>query len=173
MYCIRHIQNNSGIFNFVFSGICQHIQSYSASIILWQIHSYWDIIQAYSAPCITLAYSRPCHILSPGIFRTGVVLKTLWNVDQHIQNSAIGNYSTIFRHIQNLVQRLHMQNPDILGMLIQNPSKIAFRRIFRALSYLRKFTNILNSDHECSDIFKTRHILNLLKDLRWSFWQKQ
>ena len=36
---------------------------------------------------------------------------------RHIQNPAIGHYSTIFRHIQNLVQPLHMQKPDILGIL--------------------------------------------------------
>ena len=39
-------------------------------------------IQAYSAPCATLAYSQPCHILSPGIFRTERLFKTLRNIDQ-------------------------------------------------------------------------------------------
>ena len=35
----------------------------------------------------------------------------------HIQNPAIGHYSTIFRLIQNLVQRLHMQKPGLLKIL--------------------------------------------------------
>ena len=69
-----------------FSGMRRHIRSYSA--LLRHIHSYWDIIKTYSglfrhsAPCVILAYSQPYHILSPGIFRTGGLFKTLWNVDQ-------------------------------------------------------------------------------------------
>ena len=52
-----------------FSGMYCHIQSYSAS--LRHIHAYWDI----------RLYSQPCYILSPGMFRTGYLFKTLWNVD--------------------------------------------------------------------------------------------
>ena len=40
------------------------------------------LIQAYSVPCVTLTYSQLCHILSPGIFRTRGLFKTLWNIDQ-------------------------------------------------------------------------------------------
>ena len=36
---------------------------------------------------------------------------------RHIQNPAIGHYLGIFRHIQNLVKRLHMQKPGTLGIL--------------------------------------------------------
>ena len=32
---------------------------------------------AYLEPCVTLAYSEPCHVQNPGIFRTQNVLKTL------------------------------------------------------------------------------------------------
>ena len=67
----------------VFSDICWYIQSYSA--LLRHTHKYWGIfrlIQAYTAPCVTLVYSQPCHILSPGIFRTGCLFKTLWVADQ-------------------------------------------------------------------------------------------
>ena len=59
----------------VFSSICLHIESYSA--LLRHIHTYWGIvkalwlIQAYSAPCVILTYSQPCHILRPDIFGTG------------------------------------------------------------------------------------------------------
>ena len=34
-------------------------------------------IQAYSEPCVTLAYSQPSYIPSPGIFRTGSMFKTM------------------------------------------------------------------------------------------------
>ena len=61
---------------------------------------YWGIfwlIQTYSAPCVTLAYSQPCHILSPDIFRTGGLFKTLWNVDQANSEPC---HVALFRHIQ-------------------------------------------------------------------------
>ena len=60
---------------------------------------------------------------------------------RHIQNPGIGHHSAIFRHIQNLVQCLHMQKPDIRGVLkysetfhnyiptyIQNP--VIFTKIY-------------------------------------------
>ena len=75
------------------------------------------------APCVTLTYSQPCHILSPGIFRIEGILKTLQNSDQAYskcclsQNSLFRHYSAIFRHIQHLVKHLHMQKPGIFGIL--------------------------------------------------------
>ena len=74
MYCIRHIQN-FGIFR---TCLFRYLQAL--------LRSFW-LIQAYSAPCVTLAYSQHCHIPSrwhiliwrhihnpkklwPGIFRT-------------------------------------------------------------------------------------------------------
>ena len=47
-------------------------------------------IQAYSAPCVTLADSQPCHIVSPGIFRTGRLSKPCEKFTRHIQNPAMG-----------------------------------------------------------------------------------
>ena len=44
------------------------IKAYSRILTLLR---YFRLIEAYSAPCVTLAYSQPCHNLSPGIFRTG------------------------------------------------------------------------------------------------------
>ena len=41
-------------------------------------------------------------------------LKSCEMLTRHIQNPAMWHYSTIFRHIQNLVQCLHMQKPGIL-----------------------------------------------------------
>ena len=32
-------------------------------------------IQTYSEPCVTLAYSEPCYIQNPGIFRTMTYLE--------------------------------------------------------------------------------------------------
>ena len=48
------------------------------------------LLQAYSAPCVTLAYSQPCHIVSPGIFRTGRLSKPCEKFTRHIQNPAMG-----------------------------------------------------------------------------------
>ena len=62
-----HIQHSA------LSGLCWHIQSYSALLR----HT-----QGYSAPYETLAYSQPCHILSTSIFKTGGLFKILRNVDQ-------------------------------------------------------------------------------------------
>ena len=71
---IKHIQN-SGIFRTVYSCICRHIQTYYKGIFT-HTEALLRLIQAYS-PFVTHAYSQPCHILSPGIFKTGVILKTL------------------------------------------------------------------------------------------------
>ena len=55
------------------------------------------LIQAYSAPCVTLAYSQTCHILSPDIFKTKGSFKSLWNVDQAYLEPCRG---ALFSHIQ-------------------------------------------------------------------------
>ena len=41
-----------------------------------------QVYSAYSAPCVTLSYWQPGHILSPGIFSTRDLFNTLRNVDQ-------------------------------------------------------------------------------------------
>ena len=84
-----HIQHS------VFSGICPHNQSYSA--LVSHIYAYWDFIKAYSALCLILAYPQPYHILSPGIFRTGGLFKTLWNVNQAYSEPC---HRALFSHIQ-------------------------------------------------------------------------
>ena len=81
------------------------------SRILRPCWSYLRVIEAYSVRFVTLVYSQPYHILawhSPGIFRTEGLLKTLWNVDQAYSESCHRHYSGIVRHIQNLVQQLHI-----------------------------------------------------------------
>ena len=89
-----------------------------------------------------------------------VYLKPCGTLTRNIQNPAIGHYSNIFRHIQNLAQHLHMQNLAYSeSWNIQNLFINASRQIFRILSYKRKFANI-----QYSDIFKTRHSLSLLQE---------
>ena len=56
-----------------YSIIFSVIKAYSH--ILRHYQGIFRLIKAYSTPCVTLAYSKPCHILSPvkhwpGIFRT-------------------------------------------------------------------------------------------------------
>ena len=79
-----------------FSGIWQHIQPYTT--LLRYIHAYWDIIKPYAGlfPCVTLAYSQPCRFLSPSIFRTIGIFKTVWSVDQVYWDPCHG---TLLRHI--------------------------------------------------------------------------
>ena len=114
----RHIEK-LGIIRIVYSGIFRYIQEYSARL---------SHVQTYSELCVTL-HIQPLSVSVP--------------VTRHIQNPVLGHYSAIFRHIQNLVQRLHVQKPDVLKYWnIQNPYIIASRRILRSLSYLQKFTNI-------------------------------
>ena len=123
MYCIRHIQNNSGIFTTLFfryasaySVIFSVIKAYS--LILR--HSLLTFIQAYSA---ALAYSQPCHILSPPIFRIGGLFKTLSIVDQTYSEPC---HRASFSHIQAYsepcatlayAETRHTQNPGIFRTL--------------------------------------------------------
>ena len=110
-------------------------------INVWQCFKYVSVylhISTLCNPCIfsTLPYSETWHILSqiliensakcwPGLFRTHVIRR----------------YSAIFRHIQNLLQCLHMQKLCLLGVLeylelfhycipkhIQNP--VIFTKIY-------------------------------------------
>ena len=63
----------------------------------------------------------------------------------HTQNWDIGHYLTIFRYLQNLMQRFHMRKPDILGILEyselfhnDNPTHIQKPVIFtKILEYLK------------------------------------
>ena len=80
----------------VYVDIFNHIERYWSTF-----HASWDINKAYWAPCVTLAYSQPCHILSSGIFRTKGLFKTLWNVDQAYSEPC---HRALFRHIQTSSQ---------------------------------------------------------------------
>ena len=98
MYYIRHIQNSDIISTLLFqvyAGIFNHIEHYYS--IFTHSETLFRFIQAYSTPCVTLAYWQPCHILSLGIFRIGSLFQTLWNVDQAYSEHC---HRTLFSHIQ-------------------------------------------------------------------------
>ena len=85
-----------------YSRIFRHIQAYSDISIHNQAYS--GIIQAYSEPCVTLAYSKPWDIQNPGIFKTTGILKPLvypklWHIQNqiHIQDPAIFRTAGILR----------------------------------------------------------------------------
>ena len=49
--------------------------------------AYPGIIQVYSKPCVTLAYSEPWYILNPDIFKIRNILRTLvYSEPWYIQN---------------------------------------------------------------------------------------
>ena len=96
---------------FFFSGIFWHIKSYST--LLRHIRAYSDIIKAYSHLFRHIHHAvYQSHIRSFVIF--WAYLKPCETLIRHFQNPATEHYSAMFRHIQNLAQRLHMQKPGIL-----------------------------------------------------------
>ena len=85
----------------------------------------WAIFSHVLTKCLSVflvlqTYSKPCETLT-----------------RHIQNPVIGNYSAIFRHIQNLVQCLHTQKSGIL----------------QSLEYSEPFLNCTPKDIENAAIF--------------------
>ena len=56
-------------------GIFRHIRTYLD--IIRHTQAYSGIIQAYSEPCVALAYSKLWYIQNPGIFKTRGILRTL------------------------------------------------------------------------------------------------
>ena len=109
------------ILQFVFPGICLHIQSYS--VLLRHIHTYLDITKAYSGLFRHTQHTvSASHIYNLAIFwalaylELQAYLKTYETLTRHIQNPSI-EHSVIFRHIQNLVQHLHTQKLSIIEIL--------------------------------------------------------
>ena len=99
----------------VFSGMPAYAIIFSFIEAYWRILRHFKgmfrLIQAYP---VTLAHSQSCHILSPSIFWTEGLFKTLWNVDQTYSEPC---HRALFSHIQNLLQRSHTQKLGILGIL--------------------------------------------------------
>ena len=121
MYCIRHIQNSvifSALFFQVYADIFNHVECYSDLLTnIETLLRHMQAYQLYSAPCVTLVYSQPCHILIPSIFRT------LWNVDQVYSELC---HRALFSHIQAFsescvklvyAETWHTQNPWIFRTL--------------------------------------------------------
>ena len=110
-------------------------------------------IQAYSGIFSTLC--QPCIFTTLTIFwaLTYLELEAYLNpcemLTRHIQNPAIGHYSAMFRHFQNLVPSLHSQKPDILAIL----------------EYSKPFCSWIVTYIQNSDIFKTRIILKTLSKI--------
>ena len=72
MYCIRHI--------LAYSTFCISRYMSRYSIIFTHIDKLLGHFQAFTGIFSALcnhAYSQPCHVLSPGLFRTGSLFKTL------------------------------------------------------------------------------------------------
>ena len=148
---MRHIQNNSGIFNTLFfqvyAGIFNHIQRYK--VIFTHIETLLRHIQASSGIFSTLCNPRiftNLPYLSPGIFKTGGFFKTLWNVDQTYSEPC---HRILFSQIQKYSGLCAMPAYVETWHILEN------LRIFRTLTYLKPDTT-----------------QNPLKGLRWSFLQK-
>ena len=98
---------------------------------------------------------------------------------RHIQSPVIGYYSAVFRHIQILVQCLHMLKPGILAILeYAEPFPItASWGIFRTLSNLQKFSKIFinltylkpNTYSESSQRFKMKFFGKRVKHYNYFF----
>ena len=83
----------------------RQMPAYSIILSAIKVHSHisknyqgiFRFIQAYSTPSVTLAYSEPWYILNPGIFRAGILFKSLWNIGQAYSEPC---YRALFSHIQ-------------------------------------------------------------------------
>ena len=148
-YCIRHIQNSDTFTTLFF----RYMPAYSFMFRAIKIFTHIETsrhIQSYSGIFSTLCNSRvcttlSCHILSPNTFKLVAYFKPCETLTRHIQNSAMGHYAAIFWHIKTLCNTCICRN---LGHSeswnIQNLHIIVSRSIFRALSFLRRFSNIQN-----------------------------
>ena len=138
MYCIRHIQYFDIFSTLFFSGICTRIQSYS-ELVTFTHRACSGLFKHIQYPV------KPSHILNLAIFSSlpylepEASLKPCETLTRHIQNTATGHYSAIFRHIQSLAPRLHTQKPDI----------------FRILEYSQTFHNCIPA-HIQSPIISTK-----------------
>ena len=60
-----------------------------------------EIIQAYSKPCVTLAYLEPWCIQNSNIFKITNIFRTLVYLEPwYIQNSSIFKIQGLFRHLR-------------------------------------------------------------------------
>ena len=122
MYYILNIQKNSTLFFFryipAYSIIISFIKAYS---LIFRHQAIVRLIQLYSVPCVTR-----CHNLAIfwalAYLELEAYFKPSETLTRHFQNPTITHYSAVFRHIQNLVQRFHLQKLGILGILENSKS---------------------------------------------------
>ena len=63
--------------------------------------AYPEIAQAYSKPCVTLAYLETWYIQNPDIFKIRNIFRTLvYSAPKHIQNSDTFKIQGLFRHLR-------------------------------------------------------------------------
>ena len=63
--------------------------------------AYPGIIQAYSKPCVTLAYLDPWYIQNPDIFKIRNIFRILVNSGlRYVQNSGIFKIQGLLRHLR-------------------------------------------------------------------------
>ena len=126
------------------------------------------VSDTYWAHCVTLAYLQACHILSPSVYRTGDLFKTLRKVDQVYSKPCQGiiqPFSDIFRTLRNTCICRNLGYPkswNVQNLSILHPD--AYSELCHIYENLQMFLN--------SDIFKIRHMQNRLNDLKWSFFSK-
>ena len=162
MYCIRHIQNNSGTFNTqfffqVYASIFNHIQRYKAYLcVLRHYQGTFRSIPGYSAPCVTLHIHNLAIFWALAYLELEAYLKPRETLTSHTKN-----FQALFSHIQASSEPCttltYAETQYSESWNIQNTSIIASWGIFRTLPYSWKFTNI----HKCH-ISKTRHIFKTL-----------
>ena len=112
-----HIQHCVFFFQ-IYASIVNHIHHYQGIFTYIETYSgIFRLIQPNSAPCITWHICNLVIFWALAYLELKAYLKPYEKLTRYIQSSAIGHYITIFRHIQNLAQLLHMHKPGIIGIL--------------------------------------------------------
>ena len=119
------------------------------------------LIQAYSQPCVTLAYPKPCHIPSPGLFGAGDIFKTLWKIDPLYQNPAIEQFLlALFSTIQGFLNLVYSESWPIQNTVILTKLGKSW-----VILEIQKPGIIENPGILKTDLFKTRHAFRNLSKI--------
>ena len=144
MHYIRHIQD-SDIFRTVYSGISRYLQAHST--LLSHIHAFDALLRhlqsssgIFRTLCKPLVFTNLLFSQALSYLELETYSKPCETSKRDIQNPAIvmivQPYSGICRTLCNFCICSNLT--CWLSWIIQNPSIIAFRRIFRTLSDLQK-----------------------------------
>ena len=94
--------------------------------IIRYIQELFRHIQAYSKPCVTLAYLEPWYIQNPDIFRTRSIFRTLaYSQPWHIQNP-------------HIFRKLAYSKSKAYSEPYQTSTMKCFAKIVNGYSYFRK-----------------------------------